>query len=509
MQILWIHKFVLCLGKKPLFEGKDQYNRYTKIFSDVLKKNAVELRKLGLEVGDIGTHSARKGVATLVAAGCTVSPPITSICLRMGWAMGGVKDRYLKLADAGDQAVGRRANLSDPMKKEYAISPPYFDFSDIDDHLEKERKKEEIQNFISSRLSSGTTTHGKNLCLGLFASICFHKQFLEKNLHMNCPFQQSPFFNNLNADFVQLSRTAFPWSSTTDTPCFTGIPPHVSLLCSIESLQQELKDLKTTIASTISSEMDARGLGTTEFYTRKLEEMLQGIGDKIDKGFQNVAQEKRNNGSNEKESFEMFNFDDEEVEIEENIGASEVEIEGIDNANTKQIRNKRLNNQITNIVKRRKIKVGLVKGRLTVLPPKFEFPKMTCDHLLRNWFLGSPEAAIIPFSKLTPNHLHHVKNGLQKRQKMQRFMSVIERFGRLENCWYPPNEWDHLKVSNLWTKVGYKHIFRRYVKTKESRVESASWVTLYNKMMKNGAFKKKREDCSSDSEWSNSIYFKE
>ena len=228
---------------------------------------------------------------------------------------------------------------------------------------------------------------------------------------MKRPFRQSPFFNNLNADFVHLSRTAFPWSLTTDTPCFTGNPPHVQLLSAIESLQKELKDLKTTISTTISIEMDTRSQGKTEFYTRK----LQGIGDKLDKGFQKVAPEKVNNDSNEKESFVIVNFDDEEVEIE---GASEVEIQesiGIDNANTRHIRNKRLNNEITSIVNRRKIKIGRVRGRLTVFPPKFEFPKMTCDHLLRYWFLGSLEAAIILFSNLSLSHLHHVKNGLQKR----------------------------------------------------------------------------------------------
>ena len=62
-------------GKVPLFEGSDPYNRYTKIFSKVIKDNMDELRHLGVSEGDLGTHSSRKGVATLVAAGCTASPP--------------------------------------------------------------------------------------------------------------------------------------------------------------------------------------------------------------------------------------------------------------------------------------------------------------------------------------------------------------------------------------------------------------------------------------------------
>ena len=50
----------------------------------------------------IGTHSARKG-----SCGCTVSPPMASICLRAGWRMGSVKDHYLHYEKAGNQHVGR------------------------------------------------------------------------------------------------------------------------------------------------------------------------------------------------------------------------------------------------------------------------------------------------------------------------------------------------------------------------------------------------------------------
>ena len=43
----------------------------------------------------------------MVAAGCTVSPPIVSIFVRAGWVMGGVKDKYPNIDIAGDQHVGR------------------------------------------------------------------------------------------------------------------------------------------------------------------------------------------------------------------------------------------------------------------------------------------------------------------------------------------------------------------------------------------------------------------
>lgn len=200
------------LGGKPIFEGKDQYNRYNKIFAELLSDNLDELETMGIQPGDLGTHSARKGVATLVAAGCTVSPPIISLCLRMGWSMGGVKERYLKHANAGDQAVGRRANLNDPLKKEYAVSCPYFDFSNIDDIFGVEKRKQEIREFLNDRLPSSANAHARNLAFRLFASVCYHHEYLEDHLNSKCPFRQSPFFCDIPEDIKKQAQIAFPWT---------------------------------------------------------------------------------------------------------------------------------------------------------------------------------------------------------------------------------------------------------------------------------------------------------
>ena len=45
----------------------------------MISSNKSELELLDVEDGDLGTHSCYKGVAMMVAAGCTVSPPIVSI----------------------------------------------------------------------------------------------------------------------------------------------------------------------------------------------------------------------------------------------------------------------------------------------------------------------------------------------------------------------------------------------------------------------------------------------
>ena len=86
-------------------------------------------------------------------------------------------------------------------------------------------------------------------------------------------------------------------------------------------------------------------------------------------------------------------------------------------------------------------------------------------------------------------------------------MKVVEKFARIENCWYDDDKWDHQKVSILWSKVAHTHLFRKYANSLErSRVDSLSWATILKHMIKKGAFKKSRAECNDDATWSLSIY---
>ena len=142
----------LLLNGTALFQGSSQYNRYSRLFNQLLKDNEVVLKTMGVEPGDLGTHSCRKGVGTMVAAGCTVSPPIVSICVRAGWTMGGVKDKYLKRENAGDQYVGRCASCLNQLEKEFAVSCPYFDFAHIPDEFERVMMKDRILSWLKERV---------------------------------------------------------------------------------------------------------------------------------------------------------------------------------------------------------------------------------------------------------------------------------------------------------------------------------------------------------------------
>ena len=66
------------------------------MFLLLIKENLEHLKTLGVKECDLGMKSCIKGVPNMVSEGCTVSPPIVSICIRSGWVMGGVKYKYLK-----------------------------------------------------------------------------------------------------------------------------------------------------------------------------------------------------------------------------------------------------------------------------------------------------------------------------------------------------------------------------------------------------------------------------
>ncbi|KAF0697183.1 hypothetical protein As57867_012058, partial [Aphanomyces stellatus] len=85
----------------PLFPGANQKNRFSKGL------RSMALGTLGETAAEIGTHSIRKGAATYVCSGSTSGPSVISVCLRCGWSLGHVVERYMHYEKAGDQFVGR------------------------------------------------------------------------------------------------------------------------------------------------------------------------------------------------------------------------------------------------------------------------------------------------------------------------------------------------------------------------------------------------------------------
>jgi hypothetical protein len=485
------------VGKSPLFEGTAQYNRYSNFFSRILRENHNQLP--GVNTGDLGTHSCRKGVATMVAAGCTCSPPIVSICVRAGWSMGGVKDRYLKHEKAGDQYVGRCATCSDQNSKEFAISPPYFDFTSLSSESEKIRTKNLIKQWLQERLVNvdNIAPITFNLAMQCFASICYHYDFLSDKLHPKSSFHSCSMFKDIPLEIKKVVRVAYPWDRTEDTPRFTGIPPHVTLLAQMEEMKKHIDELEKKVVSHFERALDARGIGGSEFHTNQILQAIRDLGNQMDTSQQHVRQEMATAST-------PYTFDEEDDNIDFDIDGSAMSSHDDETAQEEiALQRSKVNDKVSTAIKRRHYKVGLVGSCLTTLPPGFQFPKsLTCEQLVTNWFIGNGEKNIIPYCRLRPSELRQVKNGGITHRKMRRFMAAIERYGRIEGKWVEQfNKWTPQSVSLLWNCISQKYIFRRYSKT---RTGTISWKSIYNNMLNAKVFKKAQE-CSNE-EWKHSVY---
>ena len=132
-------------GDRKLFPGGNQYSRFMKSFRRALNHLKDDIKSLGVDVALLGSHSARKGAATIAACGYTMSLPMASICLRAGWSMGPVKERYLFYEKAGDQFVGRTVCGLSPLSIEFAVGPPHCNLN-----TEEKRKilKDTIEAYV-------------------------------------------------------------------------------------------------------------------------------------------------------------------------------------------------------------------------------------------------------------------------------------------------------------------------------------------------------------------------
>ena len=138
-----------------LFYSSDPYQRFSKALRKCLEDNEEIFNEMGVDIDEIGTHSARKGAATHCSTGTTVSPPMASICLRAGWSMGPVKEKYIHYEKAGDQYVGRVATGLNVNSVEFVILPPYFKFLAVDEGEGNISIEDDIKKAIRSLVPGG------------------------------------------------------------------------------------------------------------------------------------------------------------------------------------------------------------------------------------------------------------------------------------------------------------------------------------------------------------------
>lgn len=479
-------------SNSSLFQGKSQYNRYSNLFLDFVKETMHELEPLGVQEGDLGTHSCRKGVATMVAAGCTVSPPIVSLCIRCGWVMGGVKDRYLKYEGAGDQYVGRCASGLDQLSKEFAISPAYFDHSHIEDEMERLATKRKVTEWIEARLTNKANISPEtgHLILMAFASLCYHRKYLETNLAQESCLRASAFFKDVPDDIMKCAQVRCPWKRTEYTPKATGVPPHVLVMAEFEELKEKFDSLREGITGDIANMMDERGVGGSEFHTNSILNAIASSQKKID----DILLMSRRQGLRNHDISEAVDDSNNDFIIEDEGGIETLNDEEVQNRSREEqcLIQQRAVNASMQAVKRRRLTLGFHHGKLQCLPAHWKFPTMTCKQLFENWFIGNKRDNVPPFALLKHHHVDHIKNGAATLRKMKSFMKVIECHARDEGCWIESKaDWTIGEVSKAWEKIGDKHIKAKFGGNKpSSRKREISWATALHYMTQAGEFRR-------------------
>ena len=493
-------------GGVPLFQGtnsKTVYARYMARFNNVVTKELVrDLRALGYEPGDLASHSTRKGVGTWVCSGCTVSPPIVAVCLRAGWTLGGVKDRYLFREGAGDQYVGRAAAGLDQLSKEFAVSPAYFDFSQLDT-TETFRMKRVISDFIQSRLGFQPPGTVQPLIRHFLASICYHYDDLLMDIHQQSPLRSAALFRDIPDEIRRLATVRYPWNKTSDTPKFTGLPPHVVQLAELHTLKEEVTNMREGMMKDFREEMDKRGFNSSENNTQQILDLITEVTTTQTNAIVTRIIERTN--LCERSLVAAVNqtaedYGTAEMEIEEEL---EEELPPDATRAESQELNRRRREASQRAVARRKYRVGMIKTgngcKLTTLPAGYKFPPLTIPQLIDNWLIGSVGANVIPLCQLKNNDVNHIKGASVALRKMRRVMSMVHKTAKQKGCWPSghafdtPRHWTYAKTKELWLGIEQEFLVR-HMKGKPQ----AKYTTVYNKLQGQRAFSSGDEDVDID-----------
>ncbi|KAL3781326.1 hypothetical protein ACHAW5_007180 [Stephanodiscus triporus] len=332
-------------------------------------------------------------------------PPIASICLRANWAMPGVMNRYIKFENAGDQFVGQCVSGRSRLTKEFAASPPYFDFSDCS----------QVDNMPVAAQSNDKVFALFKTCL---ASFFYHRKFLTETLHPNSCLRTSHFMTEV-MPYADKVCVKYPWDKTSDTPEITGIPPDVLILTQFESVRGEMEAMKKSMTLSfeqmLKSELDAREISGSAYaqvhaMMAKTDELMARMARMMDPC---------------KLQLIPLSSPAETGEDVVNGIAIPVDVEGI----ADQMRQ----NKSQATMKAHGFTLGWHHNKLTPLPADWCYPKgMNLLQLLDLWLVGIPAQNIPPMGKVSTQFIFHIDAKGRMYSKMKQVMMFVERHGRMK-----------------------------------------------------------------------------
>ena len=151
-------------------------------------------------------------------------------------------------------------DVNDPL---FAVLPPYFDA----DHATIKKIHLLLKGYAVRGDRVTADMHRVfNFC---YASLCYHREYLERNLHQSSKLQVSPFYNTIPNFVIDAAVVKLPWTKTEATPVFTGLPPHVVILATCEELKLELRRTREEIVSDVKEDLDNRRIGSQSYFDKE------------------------------------------------------------------------------------------------------------------------------------------------------------------------------------------------------------------------------------------------
>ena len=489
-----------------LFPGKSQYSRFMKIFHATIDEHVDEFKKLGIKPHDLGSHSSRKGAITLVTTGCTVSPPMAATCIRAGWSMGTVKDRYIHYEKAGDQFVGRSVTGIPALDSNFAISPVYWDWTGLG-AIEVTSAEKQLEELVT--LAVGHKDSVSAAIFGmfqyLFAAVAFHYDYLDRTLDEQNKLRASPVFMELaDCEIKDYAVVRYPWELTPYSPKPTGIPPHVMLLNKLEGMEkqfstypelimngfrQEMKELRQSI----KEELDNRNMGGPEYTAREImkelmaetKEMISEVANDLRKEMLDSRESSTPSTHDEDDDNVSTGFEDSRSgdEVHDGISANQSPAR----QNGSQKRKKSLHTSPS----RKKRKVAVLnlescfhpgtKTGFVLPPPDYKFPSLTLSTLISSWYCGDLPRNVPPYRMLRGKDLPAIKRATQQLCMMKKLMFHVERAANIANrpaLVIRRRAWTAQDCKALYDAVA--HFFHIPDDKQNRRFAQLSWKSYYN-----------------------------
>ena len=423
-----------------LFPGSHQYNRYNKYLKKLLEsKREYVLRKYGVNVDEIGAHSARKGASTYMTSGCVNGSMQQAVNIRCGWRMGGVTDTYCRYEAAGDQYCGRIVSGLPLFSFRFAVLPPKF-------KLETELENDMLSDLILTLFPEMVEDLWAIVRYGL-ASLAFRETWLRENLPANhCIFESCVWWNenfheiknnvelklgvgdkDLEVDQVQ----------TGEINC-TGIPTHTVLLSSQRDVILQQRRL-------IKSNSEIPGMITTA---------VQNSGMAPGAEMQAMIAELRNVGGGLIQQLQGLRINEGVEQVQQEQGGNHT------------------------------VRLYHHEGRFIRIPPDFEFPKKcSLRDIFFRFHLHSTVDNIPPLKTLDSISMRHIRRGKQVLSDLRYLMAVLDAEA----------ERKRLSTQGLRTQLEASEIFEQIKEavykhhTTSKRKETLKWQTWVQKCRKNGA----------------------